>query len=548
WRGAWSKVSHTDYVVRRTDKKLKRTIIKKEYNCALSTTNKQSSCPKRLRLEDKHYNCKARITVKVFPPGKGHGGEFSTAIFFDHDHNHFIESQDVLGLRTSSAETKERFFGYFDEGAADVADARAKHKLWLCSYIQKNGFGPQQERVLRNDAAWNPTVDQVWPWFRSWRAARFGAADASAAQLKEKLQELADDLRDEGRDLTVKVAEGRLFAAAMQTPSMKLACALKEAGIMQFVDATKSVDACGTNLFFLIIRIHLFAVPIMAFMTGSLTKENMLAAFQLAPELVGTTGFGGKTAPDVVMMDGDQNMGEALQEALGALIVLRCVFHTLKAIWEWLWARKNGVAEEERPMLLCAARRILYARSKFACFVWYYVAVKKANKHEGFAKYLASKYARREELCIAYRKHLLVRGEHTNNRSERTVRTFKENVLQRVTSYNPVTLASSIATNFEDHLRAKLGDVADGKHPGLVRASPRYNELKARMANVKRRSIRQLNKHSFSVPSASSPGVRYKVDMFLGVCECGAGSDGSLCKHQVFIHQHRGVISPNIPA
>ncbi|CAN0140045.1 unnamed protein product, partial [Heterosigma akashiwo] len=286
----------------------------------------------------------------------------------------------------------------------------------------------------------------------------------------------------------------------------------------------------------------------MAFMTGSLTKENMLAAFQLAPELVGTTGFGGKTAPNVVMMDDNQNMGEALQEALGVLIILRCVFHTLKAIWEWLWARKNGVAEEERPMLLCSARRILYAQSKFACFVCYYVAVKEAKEHEGFAKYLAPKYARREELCIAYRKHLLVRGEHTNNRSERTVRTFKENALERVTSYNPVTLASSIATNFEGHLCAKLGDVANGKHPGLRRASPRYNELKARMANVKCRSIRRLNKHSFSVPSASSPGVRYKVDMFLGVCECGAGTDGSLCKHQVFIHHHHGVISPNIPA
>ncbi|CAN0102167.1 unnamed protein product, partial [Heterosigma akashiwo] len=60
------------------------------------------------------------------------------------------------------------------------------------------------------------------------------------------------------------------------------------------------------------------------------------------------------------------------------------------------------------------------------------------------------------------------------------------------------------------------------------------------MACVKADGIRKLNDHTFSVPSASSPGVVYKVGVFLGVCECDAGSDGSLCKHQVFIHHHLG--------
>ena len=548
WREAWSSFSHTDYIIRRTDRSLKKYSLKKIYDCSLSSTNKGSNL-KKLGWEARHFNCTARMTLAVASPGNEYKG-LSTAIIFDHTHNHFIENLDVLGLRTSSAETRERFFGYFDEGPSDIAAARAQHALWLAAFMKEKDLGPQEQRVLQGDGAWNPSVMQVKPWFREWRAEKFGAPDATAAQLKEKMEELSDYFHSKGQEVTIRVAEGPDFAACMQNPIMKQACALEEAGILLCIDATKSVDACGTNLFFLVVRTKLFAVPIMAFMTGTLTKKNMLEAFKLAPEVLGSTGFGGKESPDVLMMDDDQSMGEALQEALGALIILRCVFHTLKAIWEWLWARRNGVAEDERPKLLCAARRILYARSKLACFVWYYVAVKKAmeNEHEGFADYIASKYARKEEMCIAYRTHLLVRGQHTNNLSERTFRSFKEDVLERVTSYNPVTLASTIATKLEGHLRSKLGDVANRRHPDMLKASHRYRTLKSRMAKVKADTIQHLGAHAYSVPSASSPGVWYKVDMFLGVCQCGAGSDGSLCKHQVFIHHHLDVVSPNIPA
>ena len=45
--------------------------------------------------------------------------------------------------------------------------------------------------------------------------------------------------------------------------------------------------------------------------------------------------------------------------------------------------------------------------------------------------------------------------------------------------------------------------------------------------------------------SQTERGVKYLVDMKLGVCSCNAGQDGSHCSHQAAIVRHFHILSIN---
>uniref|UniRef100_A0A7S3XT45 SWIM-type domain-containing protein n=1 Tax=Heterosigma akashiwo TaxID=2829 RepID=A0A7S3XT45_HETAK len=265
-------------------------------------------------------------------------------------------------------------------------------------------------------------------------------------------------------------------------------------------------------------------------------------------------------------MDDDEQMSEAIKNVLtpdqvlaGALIILRCVFHTLKAIWAWMWEKKNGMEKEHRPLIMGAVRKMMFAKTKFECLIWCIIAIQRAKKlaapqkltyPKAFKEYLLTKYSRRQEMCVAYRKGLLTRGQNTNNISERAVRTVKEDAFMRILSYNPVTVVDVLTNEFEEHFRSKLKDVANNRHPAQLTIPREYAVLKDRVKHISAADIKISKDPLWThvVPSSSTEGVFYHVNMILGICECPQGDNGSLCKHQLAVHLRHGAISPTLPA
>ncbi|CAN0125628.1 unnamed protein product, partial [Heterosigma akashiwo] len=156
-----------------------------------------------------------------------------------------------------------------------------------------------------------------------------------------------------------------------------------------------------------------------------------------------------------------------------------------------------------------------------------------------FKEYLLTKYSRRQEMCVAYRKGLLTRGQNTNNISERAVRTVKEDAFMRILSYNPVTVVDVLTNEFEEHFRSKL------KHVATTAPRPTNYPRICLRVDIK---ISKDPLWTHVVPSSSTEGVFYHVNMTLGICECPQGDNGSLCKHQLAVHLRHGAISPTLPA
>ena len=76
----------------------------------------------------------------------------------------------------------------------------------------------------------------------------------------------------------------------------------------------------------------------------------------------------------------------------------------------------------------------------------------------------------------------------------------------------------------------------------------RYVSLKfqgIKCATISLESITKLDSNSYLVNSQTEVGVKYLVDMEIGVCSCNASHDGSPCSHQAAVVRHCNIFSIN---
>lgn len=105
--------------------------------------------------------------------------------------------------------------------------------------------------------------------------------------------------------------------------------------------------------------------------------------------------------------------------------------------------RGNAVSKEDRKPLMQAFRNVLYATSEVAAETLYDDLLQLVEEYKGFQIYVGALWERRESWCMAWRNIASMRGHHTNNYAEVTVRLFKDNILTRCKAYNAVASSTS---------------------------------------------------------------------------------------------------------
>jgi len=85
-------------------------------------------------------------------------------------------------------------------------------------------------------------------------------------------------------------------------------------------------------------------------------------------------------------------------------------------------------------------RGILYAVNDVAAETSYEQLLQSAEEYPRFQVYMQGLWERREAWCMAWRNNASLRGHHTNNYAEVTVRLFKDNILSRCKAYNAVAI------------------------------------------------------------------------------------------------------------
>lgn len=72
-------------------------------------------------------------------------------------------------------------------------------------------------------------------------------------------------------------------------------------------------------------------------------------------------------------------------------------------------------------------------------------------------------YLRCDEWLLINRRNIIIRGNHTNNYAEASIRVLKEIILHRTKWYNCVALVDFICFVWEEYFKSKLLDYAHGR-------------------------------------------------------------------------------------
>lgn len=165
--------------------------------------------------------------------------------------------------------------------------------------------------------------------------------------------------------------------------------------------------------------------------------------------------------------------------------------------------------------------------------------------HEGYEERIEDFLERKEEWAKLFRDYLIMRGHHTNNLAEATMRILKDIILERVKAYNVVALLDYTINVWNTYLEAKIMKISHKLDNSLQLL---YHNLLSRMDPKLAEKIVQVDYETFIVPSAVDEIPTYEVNTTIGTCLCKAGTSGAFCKHQALVHSRFGGFFPNSPA
>ncbi|KAL5246044.1 hypothetical protein ACI65C_013452 [Semiaphis heraclei] len=152
---------------------------------------------------------------------------------------------------------------------------------------------------------------------------------------------------------------------------------------------------------------------------------------------------------------------------------------------------------------------------------------------------------KKDQWVRLYRRNILYRNNETNNYAEASIRIIKDILLNRTKAYNTVALVDFIVSVGEEYFTLRLLDHAHDRNTKTHRL---YSKLCSKTVNITIEDVKQIDEHTYSIPSGSDKQTLYTINTEFGVCSCKDGCAGAFCKHQAWVHDKLKVQLPNAPA
>lgn len=168
-----------------------------------------------------------------------------------------------------------------------------------------------------------------------------------------------------------------------------------------------------------------------------------------------------------------------------------------------------------------------------------------SESHNNFVRRFEGNFNRKDQWVRLYRRNTLYRNNETNNYAEASIRIIKDILLNRTKAYNTVALVDFIVSVGEEYFTLRLLDHAHDRNTKTHRL---YCKLCSKTVNITIEDVKQIDEHTYSIPSTSNKQTLYIINTEIGVCSCEDGCVGAFCKHQAWVHDKLKVQLPNAPA
>ncbi|XP_050725432.1 uncharacterized protein LOC127003062 [Eriocheir sinensis] len=264
-------------------------------------------------------------------------------------HNHPLDTADVLNQLRVSPCTREMFENYFRQG---MAPGQAYRHHLLKMELDEDLYNQAKKSI-------NPSPKSVEYMWSTWKKKEHGGLNTPS------MFDAIKTYAEKNPDLIIKIHnEGNQFAVVLVTPFMMRAHKLlQEAGEVVFVDATSCVDQVNTAVIPLLCSGPAGAVPLAVLFTSSQDEATLTKGFGMVKEAIGEDGFFGQGGPQNFMTDNCNAERNALAAIWPNSKQYLCIFHVLQQVWRWLLDSKHGINKNDRQELMSAVKLLLHAES-----------------------------------------------------------------------------------------------------------------------------------------------------------------------------------------
>ena len=198
---------------------------------------------------------------------------------------------------------------------------------------------------------------------------------------------------------------------------------IQQAGEMIFCDSTSTLDRFNTSLFILSTSHPAGGMPLPVMITSDEQEETLVHGQNLLKKVLPQGAFhsrGAEQGPLIAMTDDPSAERNALHSVWPDTRLLLCSFHFLQRKWTWLHDGQNRIANKDREVLITKTKCLVYAESESQLFRLYseFQQCDVVKQYPNYLSYIQAQWDRRQEWALCYRRHLLVRGNQTNNYAE----------------------------------------------------------------------------------------------------------------------------------
>lgn len=230
--------------------------------------------------------------------------------------------------------------------------------------------------------------------------------------------------------------------------------------------------------------------------------------------MLGEKLFRGKTAgPKIFITDDNVIERDAVKKSFPNSINLLCIYHVLQSIFRWLVKTKNFISETERQVFFQDFREVMFAKTKEECVEKYERARLNAEHCPNYLKLLEEYWGGKNLWALSHRSCFL---------SEAALRLLKEQIFERIKSFNMLQIVDFVLTKFMMYYEKKLLDAANKNLINYFRDT----EHDSPPEHVSKR-IQNLGNKLYLVPSETQENLFFIVNTDILSCSCLCDN----CKH-----------------
>jgi hypothetical protein len=469
--------------------------------------------------------CTVYRSQKSIPEG------YCLNVFYKHCHNHLLKAADAQRLLRPSPELTDKFISLFKNNHSP-SSALDSHKFDLQMEHGDNYFHAAANGSLCPSLSW------CYKLYYKHFKAKYG--ESNGAAMVDDLNKFVDKYNAECGDICAKVqydpsetCTSSDLVVALCSPLMKRVHGqLRSSEEVVFVDSSGTMDRHNTRIFIFLAPSVAGALPLGIVMTYSESEEALTKGFNLLKSILPDNAFHGKGGPAIFMTDNSAPLRNALKATFTHATLLLCTFHTLQAVWRYLWDSHHKVVKNDRPLLMNYFKDILYSKDKeeFQTSFELFLNCSLLEKYTIVKMYMEGLLKSAEDWALCFRHGMLTRDHNTNNYAEAFFRILKDKIFQRLKAYNIVQTFDFLVTRFQCYLERRINDILSNRSSNVT--CSRYCIDIKKTEDLK---CNEIGTNTFAVKNLTK-NTEYLVYTDIERCTCPEGENGAPCKHQYAVH------------